>query len=114
MSSYTRYCFALDLHDDPARIAEYEKHHETVWPEVREGFTRAGILDVQLYRTGNRLFMILDTDEEFSFEKKKEIDDADPVIRKWEALMSSYQQPLPWAPPGERWIEMKTIFKLNK
>lgn len=114
MPSYTRYCFALDLKDDPVKIAEYEKHHENVWPEVRDGFTRAGIIDVQLYRTGNRLFMILDTLDDFSFEKKKAIDDADPVIRKWEELMSSYQQPLPWAHEGERWIQMKPIYRLNK
>lgn len=114
MPSHPRYCFALDLKDDPDRIAEYEKHHENVWPEVRDSFARAGIVDVQLYRAGNRLFMLLDTNETFSFEGKKAIDDADPVVQRWEALMSTYQQPLPWAATGEKWILMKPIFKLNK
>ncbi|RYZ83863.1 MAG: L-rhamnose mutarotase, partial [Proteobacteria bacterium] len=48
MPSHERYCFALDLKNDPCRIEEYEKLHENVWPEVRESFERAGITDVQL------------------------------------------------------------------
>lgn len=109
-----RFCFALDLVDDEQRIAEYEQHHRNIWPEVVEGFRRAGIQHVGLYRTGNRLFMILDTDEDFSFEKKQDIDAADPVITKWERLMSEYQQTLPWAAPGERWIEMKPVYTFNQ
>lgn len=111
---HARYCFALDLKDDPARIAEYESHHKNVWPEVRDSFTRAGIDNVELYRTGNRLFMMLDTNETFTFEKKQQIDEEDEVVQKWEALMGSYQQPLPWAKDNEKWILMKCIFKLNK
>lgn len=110
----TRYCFALDLKDDPALIAEYESHHANVWPEVRDSFYRAGIEDVQLYRTGNRLFMLLDTNESFTFEKKKKIDEEDAVVQKWEALMATYQQPLPWASADEKWVLMKNIFTLNK
>ena len=114
MPSHARYCFALDLIDDSVRIAEYESHHADIWPEVRDSFRRAGIENVELYRTGNRLFMLLDTNENFSFEKKKQIDEEDAVVQKWEALMSTYQQPLPWSPPGEKWVLMKTIFTLNK
>jgi L-rhamnose mutarotase len=109
-----RYCFALDLVDDDARIAEYEAHHAAVWPEVRAGFIRAGIEIVELYRTGTRLFMILETDSDFSFEKKQKIDESDPKISEWEALMSTYQVPLPWASEGQRWIMMNCIFKFNK
>lgn len=110
----SRYCFALDLKDDPRLIAEYEAHHENVWPEVRDSFRRAGIEDVQLYRTGNRLFMLLDTNESFTFERKKKIDEEDEVVQKWEALMSTYQQSLPWAAANEKWVLMKNIFTLNK
>jgi L-rhamnose mutarotase len=109
-----RYCFALDLVDDEARIAEYEAHHRAVWPEVEDSFQRAGIEQVELYRTGNRLFMLLDTRDDFSFEKKQQIDEADPVVQKWEALMSTYQHPLPWASKEEKWVLMKPIYKLNQ
>lgn len=108
-----RYCFALDLKNDEERIAEYEAHHKSIWPEVRDSFWRAGIENVELYRTGNRLVMMLETNEGFSFEKKEKIDAEDPVVQRWEALMSGYQQPLPWAGEGEKWILMKPIFLLN-
>jgi L-rhamnose mutarotase len=85
-----------------------------VWPEVRESFYRAGIIDVELYRTGNRLFMILDTNEDFSFEKKRRIDRDDPTVQKWETLMGTYQQPLPWAERGEKWVLMKRLYKLKQ
>lgn len=111
---HARYCFALDLKDDPSLITEYENHHANVWPEVRDSFRRAGIENVELYRTGNRLFMLLDTNESFSFEKKKQIDEEDPVVQQWEALMGTYQQPLPWAKDGNKWVLMQTVFKLNQ
>src|SRR4051812_22697798 len=109
-----RYCFALDLKDDEAKIAEYEEHHKKVWPGVIDSFSKAGIENVELYRTGVRLFMILETNENFSFERKEQIDQADPVVQKWEALMSTYQQLLPWADKGQKWILMKPLFLLNK
>ena len=108
-----RYCFALDLIDNEASIAEYEEHHRNIWPEVVDSFHRAGIVNVELYRTGNRLMMMLETNEQFSFEKKKAIDEADAVVQKWEKLMSGYQKPLPWS-QGEKWVLMKPIYKLNK
>lgn len=114
MARLQRYCFALDLIDDASMIAEYESHHSAVWPEVLASFLRAGIENVELYRTGNRLFMILETNENFSFEKKEQIDSNDPKVQEWETLMSGYQQPLPWARPGVKWVLMNTIFKLNK
>jgi L-rhamnose mutarotase len=106
-----RYCFALDLIDDEKKIAEYESHHAVVWPEVEDSFRRAGIEHVELYRAGNRLFMLLDVNESFSFEKKAEIDASDPVVRKWEALMSTYQRELPWAKEGEKWMLMKLVYR---
>ena len=108
-----RYCFAIDLVEDENKISEYRTHHAAVWPEVEDSFRRAGIDQVELYCTGNRLFMILDTNESFTFEKKEEIDASDPIVRKWEALMSTYQKPLPWAKEREKWVVMDAIYKLQ-
>lgn len=108
-----RYYFALDLVDDESRIAEYEAHHQNMWPEVLDSFRRAGIENLELYRTGNRLMMMLETNEQFSFEKKKAIDEADAVVQQWEKLMSGYQQSLPWS-KGEKWVLMQPIYKLNQ
>ena len=109
-----RYCFTLDLVDDEVRIREYEAHHRHIWPEVVDSFHRAGILNVELYRTGNRLVMILDTEDDFSLDRKREIDESDRKVQEWETLMATYQQPLSWAKEGEKWILMQPIYKFNK
>lgn len=108
-----RYCFAIDLTDDKERQLEYRKHHERVWPEVEDSFRRAGIEAIELYISGNRLFMLLDVNDTFSFEKKNEIDSSDPVVRKWEELMGSYQLPLPWSAPGQKWVLMEKLYQFR-
>jgi L-rhamnose mutarotase len=107
-----RYCLALDLHDDPALIAEYKKHHENVWPEIVRSMKESGIKDMEIYLLGTRLFMIMDVDEDFSFEKKSRADLANPKVQQWEQLMWRFQQALPQAKPGEKWLLMERIFKL--
>jgi L-rhamnose mutarotase len=109
-----RYCLALDLVDDPMLIEEYEHWHkaENGWPEIKKSITDAGITDMQIYRTGNRLFMIMETTDEFSGAKKAEMDAANPKVQEWEKLMWKFQQPLPWAKEGEKWILMDKIFQL--
>lgn len=107
-----RYCFACDLKNDPQLIAEYEAHHKSVWPEILQSIRDAGILDLQIYRIQNRMFMIMDVNEQFSFEKKKGLDDNSPIVQKWETLMWKYQQALPSAKPGEKWIPCEKIFQL--
>lgn len=108
-----RYCLALDLKDDPDLIAEYERHHESVWPEITRSIREAGIEDMEIYRVGNRLCMVMEVSEEFSFEAKAAADRADPRVQEWEALMWKYQQPLPSARPGDKWLLMERIFKLE-
>ena len=107
-----RYCFALDLKDDQARIAEYERIHEKIWPEIDASIRESGITNMEIYRVGNRLFMIMETDATFSFEHKAAADAANPIVQEWEALMWSYQQALPTARPGEKWLLMDKIFQL--
>jgi L-rhamnose mutarotase len=107
-----RYCLALDLVDDPQLIAEYEKYHEKIWPEIHDSIIDGGITDMEIYRFGNRLFMIMETGEGFSFDKKGNMDAANPKVQEWEALMWKYQQAIPGAKPGEKWVLMNKIFKL--
>jgi L-rhamnose mutarotase len=109
-----RFCLALDLKDSPELIAGYEKYHEKIWPEITESIRSAGILDMEIYRTGNRLFMIMETTDDFSFEEKASADAANPKVQEWEDLMWKYQQSLPWARPGEKWVKMTRIFKLSQ
>ncbi|HEX6432125.1 MAG TPA: L-rhamnose mutarotase [Niastella sp.] len=110
-----RYTLALDLKDDPALIREYEQWHreENGWPEIKKSIEEAGIANMEIYRTGNRLFMIMETDEDFSFERKSAMDADNLKVQEWEQLMWKFQQPLPWAREGEKWIIMDKIFQLS-
>ena len=67
-----KFCLALDLIEDEAMIREYETHHApgNAWPEVTQHDIDAGILNIEIFRTGNRMFMILETDDAFNFETK--------------------------------------------
>lgn len=108
-----RYCQALDLTDDANLIAEYEEYHKEIWPEIKESIINSGITQMEIYRTGNRLFMIMEVDETFSLEEKGRADAANPKVQEWENLMWKYQQALPGAKPGEKWIVMDKIFNLK-
>jgi L-rhamnose mutarotase len=107
-----RYYLALDLKDDPDLIKEYEEHHKNVWPEIINSIKNSGIEVLDIYRTGNRMFMIIEGRDDFSFEKKGTMDAANPAVQEWEKLMWKFQQALPWAKPGEKWILMEKIFTL--
>lgn len=110
-----RYCFALDLKDDIDLIAQYDYWHkqENGWPEIKKSIIDADVLQMEIYRTGNRLFMIMDVLDNFSLSKKSEMDLANPKVNEWEKLMEKFQQPLPWAKEGEKWVLMRQIFSLN-
>ena len=108
-----RYCLTLDLKDDPKLIAEYKRYHEKIWPEITKSIKDAGIHDLEIYLRGTRMFMILEVDESFSFEKKTQSDLENPMVQKWETLMWKFQQALPEAHPGEKWLLMEKIFRLE-
>lgn len=108
------YCLALDLKDDHELILQYDRYHQDVWPEVRESILASGIREMEIYRVQNRLFMILETEEGFSFDDKAEQDRLNPVVQEWEQLMWNFQQPLPQAAAGEKWQLMHKVFEIRQ
>ena len=107
-----RYCFALDLIDDAELISEYKKYHEKIWPEITKSIQSAGIENLEIYLTVNRLFMMMEVNESFSFERKTAMDSENPKVQEWERLMWNYQEGLPWAKKDEKWILMDKIYQL--
>ena len=105
-----RYCQTLELADNPELIEQYLEAHRHVWPEVIEGQREVGILDMQIYRRGRRLFMIMDTVDGFDFVKDNERLAAMPVQQKWEAYVARFQGADPDAPSTEKWQLMERIF----
>jgi L-rhamnose mutarotase len=109
-----RYCLTLDLKDDPQLIAEYRHYHKKIWPEISLSIKDAGIEDMEIYLLGTRMFMVMEVDEQFSFEAKAQADRKNPKVREWEELMWKFQEPLSEAKPGEKWLLMEKIFKLEE
>ncbi len=108
-----KYCLALDLEDDDEKIAAYKQYHLKVWPEINQSLLDSGINHAEIYNTGNRLFMILEVDEQFSFKKKSEMDTQNPKVKEWETLMWTFQQALPNSEDGAKWVLMDKIYDLK-
>jgi L-rhamnose mutarotase len=108
-----RYALALDLVNDDRLIAEYEKAHEKIWPDVRDHLRSQGVLSMEIYRLGTRLFMVMEVDPlVYSAANMAAASANNPTIVAWERLMWTYQVPTPWTPDGEKWISMSRIFDL--
>ena len=108
------YALALDLKDNPEAIEKYRQHHQAVWPEVEEALRAVGIINMKIWQLGNRLFMRYTAPNDFDPEKDMvRYAKMHPRIAEWEALMAQFQQPLPQAGPGEKWLHMEKVFELN-
>ena len=105
-----RYCLALDLRDDPRLIEAYEAHHRAVWPEILQSLASSGIRSMEIYRLHNRLCMVMEVTDDFTFEGKAAADASNQRVQAWEALMWRYQQAVPGGPPGAKWRLMERIF----
>lgn len=107
-----RYCFTLDLKEDKKLIDTYKQYHRSVWPEVKDSLRDVGVINLEIYLVANRLFMIMEVDDDFTFEAKNKADLANAKVQEWEKLMWNFQQKLPWAKTGEKWVMMDQIFEL--
>jgi len=108
-----RHCLTLDLQDDPQKIAEYKRHHEKIWPEIRDSLFDAGVTDMEIYLIGTRMFMIMDVSDSFSFENKAAMDSANPKVLEWEELMGNFQAVPEGADSVRRWSVMEKVFDLK-
>jgi L-rhamnose mutarotase len=108
-----RYCLALDLRDDPAVLAEYDRYHREVWPEVLTHLRASGIEDMTIWRRENRLVMLIDADEHFSPAQLAIGPDTHPRVTEWETLMGHFQQPLPHSTKVE-WTLFEQVFRLTE
>ncbi len=109
-----RYGLTLDIQNDPQRIAAYKHYHEKIWPEVKASLYDAGILEMEIYLLGTRMFMVMDVSDTFSFNGKARADQNNAKVQEWERLMSQFQQTLPQSTPGQKWVLMERVFRLTE
>ncbi len=109
-----RYCFTLDLKEDDESISRYRKYHQKIWPEITSSIRDSGIIDMEIYLSGNRLFMIMETDESFTFDRKAKMDADNPKVVEWENEMAAFQKPVKWAKKDGKWTLMEKIFGLEE
>lgn len=109
-----RYALALDLQNDGRLIAEYERLHRNVAPEIQQSIKDSGITRMDIYRFADRMVMVIEANEDFSFDKKAVADATNPLIQEWEQLTWKFQKALPGSKPGEKWVVMDKIFELSR
>ena len=116
MQTHRQYCLTLDLRDDEELIREYEQFHQPgyAWPEVIDSIRGSGILDMQIYRSGTQLVMVMTVCDSFSFEDKARRDSRNPKVMEWERLMTKFQRADVDAGADAKWQEMRNIFDLRQ
>ncbi|MDR2914251.1 MAG: L-rhamnose mutarotase [Tannerella sp.] len=109
-----RFCQTLELKDNPELIKEYVKRHNEVchWPEIRDGIRSVGILEMEIYLSGTKLFMIVETPLDFDWDEAFGKLAGLPRQAEWEEYMSVFQQADPKAASSEKWQQMDRIFYL--
>lgn len=111
-----RFCQTLDLKDNPELIAEYRRRHSEgeAWKEIIDGIREVGILEMEIYQLGTRLFMIVETPLDFDWDKSMARLATLPRQQEWENYVAEFQEAAPGASSDEKWSMMERIFYLYK
>lgn len=112
--SFDEYVFCVQLVNDPVKIHEYLNYHKKVWPEVEEGFKKAGYKKIRLYRFKNYVSMIVQVPKGADLEEigaSKALHTA--KVNEWNALMTTYQKGLPGVKEGTTWVAMENIYEFR-
>ena len=114
-NAFKRFCKTLTLKDDPQLIADYKKVHSPgeTWPEISQGMRDVGILNMEIYIFGTRLFMIMDTMPDFDHEKAMKELATKPRQSEWEAYVSRFQNTSAEATADDKWQVMECIYEMN-
>jgi L-rhamnose mutarotase len=115
-TTYKRYCKTLELENDPQLIAEYKKLHAmgAAWPEVTAGAKEVGIVNLEIYIFGTRLFMIMETVPDFDHDTAMAKLATLPRQSEWEATVSKFQKTSADASADEKWQLLERIFKMDQ
>ena len=109
-----RYCRTMQLKPDDALIREYIHRHSQgeAWPESLNGIREVGILEMEIYLLGNRLFMIVETPVDFDWDASMARLATLPRQQEWEDYMSIFQDCNAGDTAEDKWQMMDRIFHL--
>ena len=110
-----RYCLAFDLRNDPALIRQYRYVHskEGMWPAIPKGIKAVGIFDMEIYLSGTRMYMILETPTDWDYDSQMALCGTLEKQAEWNEYVWQFQQRLPYAKNGEKWMHMEKVFHLH-
>lgn len=110
-----RYVQYLALRNDEEAIKEYRRLHskECHWPEISEGIRAVGILEMDIYITGNHLVMIVVTPADFDWDKAMARLATLPRQAEWESVVDKFQDCKPGEPSSKKWHMMERFFHLE-
>lgn len=109
-----RYVQTMELKDDDDLIKRYKQAHskEFFWKEINEGIRAVGILEMEIYITGNRLVMIVDAPLCFDWSSAMERLATLPRQEEWEHYVAMFQQCAADATSDQKWQMMERMFYL--
>lgn len=115
MPDRKRYCKTLELQNDSGLIEAYKRVHAPgkVWPEITRGMREVGIIDMEIYIHGTRLFMIMETADDFDHDRAMEELSKKPRHKEWEKYVSQFQKTAAGAAADEKWQMMERIYKMD-
>lgn len=114
MTDTIRKVFAVDIHAEG--IETYKTWHRAGGPPqaVTDAIRADDIRELEIYLIGDRMVLIMEQGPDFDPAVKAQRDTANPDVQAWDALMRTFQKPLPFGPQGSTWLEMERIYALNE
>jgi len=107
------FAMTLNLKNDPELIAQYVEYHANTWPKVLDGLKGLGISSMKIFLHGRTLFMYLEAPDDFDLDRDfPRYTESSPRAQEWDALMNTFQEPVPAAKEGEWWAPMRQAFSL--
>ena len=109
-----RYCQTMDLRENAELIRKYKEAHDRdhFWDEIKQGIRSVGILEMEIYILGTRLFMIVETPLDFDWDSAMARLATLPRQEEWETYVAQFQQCNENATSDEKWRMMERMFYL--
>ena len=110
-----RYCRTMQLREGDSKFIEDYRHAHSegvIWKEIIDGIRQVGILEMEIYILGTKLFMIVETPVDFNWDEAMERLATLPRQQEWETFMSRFQDCSADASADEKWQMMDRMFYL--